>query len=205
MSDYDFNSLHDDHVALDVHDDHGITTPALHGDRHEDSVQALVHDSKGKHGKKDHQVEPAPAPEAVDVEDVDLSKPLAPTMAEGSAFLRFLPPLIRQLNSKGVPFKIDGATGEIAIDGFYRSGGITLEIADDNAITAVDRRGTRTPVNTFDDLVALNYDWWIRTNGKTGENHINPDRPWLDELLNKRKIRRQVIYVPSADAPADGE
>lgn len=203
MEDFDFNKLSNDGA--------GAAGSTVH-DLHDAHVQAFVEDGKpvaldttaskgGKH-KKDH-VEPAPAPVEVEVEveDLDLSTSLAPTHDENKGFMRFMPPLIKEMNRRGVPFKLDGASGEIAIAGFYRSGGVSLEIGDGDTITAVDRRNTRTTVSTFDDLVRLNYDWWLRTNGKTGENHLNPDRPWLDEFLTRGMVKRQVIFVPRDDAP----
>lgn len=214
MSDFNFNDLHDGQDHGEQHDHLGTTgsasgdsLPAL--DTHSIDTPEVTSSTSsgkhGKHGKKDHPVEPAPAPEAVDVGDVDLSTPLAPTYDASKGFLRYLPDQIKTLNAKGVPFKLDGATGNILVDGFYRSGGITLEIGDGDSITAVDRRGVRTPVNGFDDLVALNHDWWIRTNGKNGEGRITPDRPWLDEFLEKGWIKRVVIFVPREDAKVDSD
>lgn len=220
-TDFDFNSLsdqsneqsdvalHEAHVQAraDVAplDEHG-TGNDLTGTMvaTEDSPVASTGASTGKgkhdkHGKKHHD-EPAPAPVA-DVEEVDVLVPLAPTHDENKGFMRFMPPLVKEMNRRGVPFKLDGATGDITIAGFYRSSGVSLEIGDGDAITAVDRRNARTTVTSFDDLVRLNYDWWIRTNGKTGENHQNPDRPWLDEFLTRGMVKRQVIFVPRDDAP----
>ncbi|HDR9033341.1 TPA: hypothetical protein QDB07_000790 [Burkholderia vietnamiensis] len=210
MDNFDFNTLHDEH-----RNDQGEGTTSTYsadlaltgatqsldarggGNASSTDTPALTAaSSKGKHGKK-YQDEPAPAPAvepvAGDVGDVDLSTPLAPTHDENKGFMRYLPPLLKTMNRNGVPFQLDGASGAITVDGFYKAGGITLEIGDDDTITAVDRRA-RTVVSTYDDLVRLNYDWWTRSNGR-GEN-LSPDRPWLDAFLEKGWIKRVVIFVP---------
>ncbi|WP_186136939.1 MULTISPECIES: hypothetical protein [Burkholderia] len=145
------------------------------------------------------------APVAIpDVEDVDLSKPLAPTHDENKGFMRFMPPLVKALNRKGVPFAIDGNTGEITINGFYKNGPMKLEIEANDDIVAIDKRGKRQVMQSYDDLVKLNFHWWRQSTGQGVPR--NPDRPWLDEFLDKGWVRRSVIYLPSTDqAPADDE
>lgn len=190
-STFDFNTLNDQHSDGAQGNDQGTFNTELH-----DAPAMDLEGAKGKHEKhgKKHQDEPAPAVvEAVDTGDVDLSKPLAPTHDENKGFMRYLPELLKVMNRKGVPFTLNGATGEIQVSGFYKAGGVTLEIGDDDTITAVDRRA-RTVVATYDDLVRLNYDWWVRSNGR-GEL-LSPDRPWLDAFLEKGWIKRVVIFVP---------
>lgn len=127
-------------------------------------------------------------PEALDLAPL---APLAPTHDE-KGFMRFMPALIKEMNRRGVPFTLNGGTGEIQLSGFYRAQGVTMEIGEGDAITITDRRGS-TAVATYDDLVMLNFEWWTRSNGR-GEN-VNPDRPWLDEFLSKSLVKRQTIYV----------
>lgn len=129
-----------------------------------------------------------------DVEDVDLSKPLAPTHDENKGFMRFMPALIKEMNRKGVPFSLDGASGEITIEGFYKNGAMKLEIEANDDIVAIDKHGKRKVMTSFEALVKLNFDWWRRSTGR-GELR-NPDRPWLDEFLTKGWVKRQVIFVP---------
>lgn len=129
-----------------------------------------------------------------DVEDVDLSKPLAPTHDENKGFMRFMPALIKEMNRKGVPFSLDGASGGITIEGFYKNGAMKLEIEANDDIVAIDKHGKRKVMTSFEALVKLNFDWWRRSTGR-GELR-NPDRPWLDEFLTKGWVKRQVIFVP---------
>ncbi|WP_396329324.1 hypothetical protein [Burkholderia anthina] len=220
-STFDFNTLNDQHgdgehgndqgtPTTDLHDAHVLDLSSANGETGSTTAGTTTPEvtstttSKGKHGKK-HQDEPAPAPVAVDTGDVDLSTPLAPTMGEGNTFLRFMPALVKTMNAKGVPFSIDGNTGNINVAGFYNAGGIVLKIGDDDVITAVDRREKTTVAASFDDLVKLNYEWWIRSNGKNGAGRITPDRPWLDEFLAKGWIKRVVIFVPRDEAPGSGD
>ena len=142
----------------------------------------------------DRYKDPAPAPVVVDVEDVDLSKPLAPTHDENKGFMRFMPALVKEMNRKGVPFTLDGNTGIITIAGFYKNGPMTLEVEANDDIVSIDKRAKRKVMKTYDDLVALNYKWWRASTGR-GVN-ITPDRPWLDAFLEKGLIKRVVIFVP---------
>lgn len=132
-------------------------------------------------------------PSTIAIDDVVDLAPLAPTHDENKGFMRFMPSLIKEMNRKGVPFTLNGTTGEIQLSGFYRAQGVLMEIGEGDAIRVIDRRGT-TPVKVFDDLVKLNFEWWTRSNAR-GEN-LNPDRPWLDEFLEKGWVKRQVVYVP---------
>ncbi|MCA8148167.1 hypothetical protein [Burkholderia vietnamiensis] len=139
-----------------------------------------------------------------DVDDVDLSKPLAPTHDENKGFMRFMPALIKEMNRKGVPFTIDGNTGIITISGFYKNGPMTLEVEANDDIVAIDKRARRKVMKTYDDLVKLNFFWWQQSTGQGVPR--NPDRPWLDAFLDKGWVRRSVIYLPSTDqAPVDDE
>ncbi|WP_416268318.1 hypothetical protein SD235_11770 [Burkholderia cepacia] len=139
-----------------------------------------------------------------DVDDVDLSKPLAPTHDENKGFMRFMPALIKEMNRRGVPFNIDGNTGAITIEGFYKNGPMKLEVDDNDDIVSIDKRGRRQVMQTYDDLVKLNFTWWRDSPGKCV--NVNPDRPWLDAFLDKNLVKRQVIFVPRDDlAPADAE
>ncbi|HDR8943165.1 TPA: hypothetical protein QDB15_000093 [Burkholderia vietnamiensis] len=137
-----------------------------------------------------------------EVEDVDLSKPLAPTHDENKGFMRFMPALIKEMNRKGVPFSLDGGSGEITIKGFYKNGAMKLEFSPNDDIVAIDKNGKRKVMTSFDALVKLNYDWWRRSTGR-GEL-LSPDRPWLDEFLEKGWVKRQVIFVPR-DEQGPGE
>ena len=160
-------------------------------DRSEPALE-FTPDTFGKTGTaKGGKAHAAALPE---VDDVDLSKPLAPTHDENKGFMRFMPALIKEMNRRGVPFNIDGASGEITIRGFYKNGAMTLEIAPNDDIVAIDKNGKRKVLKSFDTLVKLNYDWWRRSTGR-GEL-LSPDRPWLDEFLDKGWVKRQVIFVP---------
>ncbi|MCA8287616.1 hypothetical protein [Burkholderia vietnamiensis] len=176
----------------------GSNPEALDEDRFNDpadrSVPALefTPDTFGKTGTA--KVGKAHAAALPEVDDVDLSKPLAPTHDENKGFMRFMPALIKEMNRRGVPFNIDGASGEITIRGFYKNGAMTLEIAPNDDIVAIDKNGKRKVLKSFDTLVKLNYDWWRRSTGR-GEL-LSPDRPWLDEFLDKVWVKRQVIFVP---------
>ncbi|MBJ9920664.1 MULTISPECIES: hypothetical protein [Burkholderia] len=137
------------------------------------------------------------------IDEEDLSKPLSPTFAEGHGLLKFFPPTLRDMARAGVNFTLDNS-GAVTVNGFYKRGPLSLEIGDDDALTAIDRRGQRHPIGSYDDLVTLNYRAWIQSNTR-GES-CAPERPWLDAFIAKNWVKRQVIFVPRDPLPTvDGE
>ncbi|MCA8162046.1 hypothetical protein [Burkholderia cepacia] len=132
------------------------------------------------------------------IDEEELAKPLAPTFAEGHGLLRFFPPTLRDMARAGVNFTLDNS-GAVTVNGFYKRGPLSIEIADDDSLTAIDRRGQKHPIRTYDDLVALNYRAWIQSNTR-GESFA-PERPWLDAFIAKNWVKRQVIFVPRDPTP----
>ena len=132
------------------------------------------------------------------IDEEELAKPLAPTFAEGHGLLRFFPPTLRDMARAGVNFTLDNS-GAVTVNGFYKRGPLSLEIGDDDSLTAIDRRGQKHPIGTYDDLVALNYRAWIQSNTR-GESFA-PERPWLDAFIAKNWVKRQVIFVPRDPVP----
>lgn len=123
-----------------------------------------------------------------------------PPMPERSApsFLRFLPPLVREMWDKGANLQLDNASGMLLIDGFYKNGAMKLDFRE-NGIVAIDKRGRESDVRSFDDLVDLNYAFWRQANSQKGV-YVQPQRPWLDAMLEKKKLKRQVIFVAADDS-----
>lgn len=109
------------------------------------------------------------------------------------AFLKFMPEVVREMWDRGATFKLDSNSGELLIDGFYKNGALRLDVRDEGVV-AIDRRGRESQIRSFDDLVNLNYRFWRQANSQKGV-YIQPHRPWLDAMLDKKKLKRQVIFV----------
>lgn len=107
--------------------------------------------------------------------------------------LRFMPALLQEFWAKKAYFSMDQG-GSIQMEGFYKNGPMRLEVRDNDRIVAIDRSDRETPINSFDDLVALNYLWWKQSN--TRNNYVVPQRPWIDSFLEKKLAKRKVLYVP---------
>ena len=120
-----------------------------------------------------------------------------PPMQISSApgFLRFMPELIKNLHTMGGKVTLN-EDGSLSLDGFYKNGPMRLEIEDGPAanIIAVNKRGKRVPIATIDDLVRLNYSWWKLSN--TRGVFLVPERPWLDQFIEKKWVRKKFIYEP---------
>ena len=107
--------------------------------------------------------------------------------------LRFLPPLVQELWARKAYFTVD-QDGDLLMEGFYKNGPLKLQCLPSGALVAFDKRGRSTEVLKFDDLVDLNYFWWKQSNTKTA--YALPLRPWLDRFIERRMVRRKVIYLP---------
>lgn len=133
--------------------------------------------------------------------DIDISEPLKPIHEDGKGWLRFMPDFIKEINSKGVHIQISTSANNdmvLEIDGFYKYGPIILEIMPNDNIFAIDKKNQRTQIKTFKDLVQLNYEYWRKSGNKTN-GYITPNRPWIDEFIQMKLVKRQVIYIPKDD------
>lgn len=127
--------------------------------------------------------------------DLGSLPPLEITPAPG--FLRFMPELIKRLHSMGGKVSL-AEDGSMLLEGFYKNGPMRLEIEegknDTIKIIAVDKRNRRKEISTIDDLVQINFSWWKLSNGRG--TYIIPERPWLDQFIEKRWVRKKIIYEP---------
>ncbi len=118
---------------------------------------------------------------------------------EAPGALMWMPPLMQEFWAKKAYFTI-GSDGKMAMEGFYKNGTLVLDIRGTREapkIIAIDKRGRETEIKTFDDLVALNFFWWKQSNTK---NTIElPVQPFVNHFLEKKLIKRKVIYVPFDD------
>lgn len=107
--------------------------------------------------------------------------------------LRFLPPLLQEFWAKKAYFSMD-QSGTILMDGFYKNGPIRLDIRENNQVVAIDRRNREKKIKSFDDLVDLNFQAWKQSTTKT--SYVVPQRPWIDSFMEKKLVKRKVIYLP---------
>ncbi len=109
---------------------------------------------------------------------------------------RVLPSVIEDAVQKGirVVLTLDG----YEIDGFYRGGPIRVESGADGNIYAIDRKDKKTRLESFDDLVRLNYDWWKASRDKKAD-WVNPGKEWVEEFGRLNLVKRQVMYIPGDD------
>ena len=113
-------------------------------------------------------------------------------------FIKWLPPIFKDMYQQGATLSTD-KNQNIQVEGFYANGPMTL-VDEDGKLYAVDKNKKRVPIKAFDDLVMLNYEWWLQA--QTRSNYVHPERPWLDKFREKNLVQRKVIYVPNEP---DGE
>lgn len=111
------------------------------------------------------------------------------------SFLRFMPKLIQEIAAQGAEVAMN-SEGFLTVAGFYKNGPMRIDVEEgSDQIVAVDKRGRRTILLNFDDLVELNYQHWSGSN--TRRNYSAPERPWLDHFMQKGWVRRQALYFPN--------
>lgn len=82
----------------------------------------------------------------------------------------------------------------IKIEGFYKSGIVTLEPQEDGTFIAHSRYNQTNKIESFDDLVRLNYEWWQYSKNRA-EFWEKPDLKWGNEmaLLGLVKISEETV------------
>lgn len=112
---------------------------------------------------------------------------------EAPGLLRFLPPLIQEFWTRKAYFTME-KDGSLSMDGFYKNGPMRLEIREKDQLVAIDKRGRVSKISSFEDLADLNYFWWKNANTKT--SYVDPTRPWVDSFVERKMVRRKVIFQP---------
>lgn len=81
------------------------------------------------------------------------------------------------------------------IHGFYKSGTVTLFRALDDKIYAKARYDEVTEIETFDDLVTLNWSWWNLSKERY-DGWKNPDNGWVEDMirLGLVKVKTTTVY-----------
>lgn len=112
------------------------------------------------------------------------------------AYLKRMPELIQDLWKRGVQFNIDTKVGDFLLDGFYTNGPLRLSEQDEGMV-AIDKRGRKEAISSFDDLARINFRWWRLSTDK--DRYMIPQRPWIDAFIQNKWVTRKVIYLPAED------
>lgn len=106
--------------------------------------------------------------------------------------------LIKKILEKGftleMGFNVEKNRIEYALDGFYKSGNITLYENDHGTLTAIARYNEITIIDNFYNLVSLNYMWWINSRDRF-EGWKEPDSMWLPLLIEEGFVKEEIKVV----------
>lgn len=110
--------------------------------------------------------------------------------------------LMQLLNHPAVKeFLEQGGHGDVSvngmtIDGFYKSGTVDLVINDENELVCKQRYDQLTKIETFDDLVWVNYEWWQSSKSRF-DGWSNPTEFWLNHMvrLNIVTVETKTVTV----------
>ena len=122
-------------------------------------------------------------------------------IAPAPGFLRFMPALVKQIAAQGGKLHMD-PDGTLRLDGFYKNGPMKLDFDAQGGLVAIDKRERKTALAHFDDVVQLNFSWWRASNTKKNE-YILPEQPWLNHFIEKKWVKRKIIFEPVEDTESD--
>lgn len=101
-----------------------------------------------------------------------------------------IPDFIEELVEAGIDVFLQKG-GKFYIEGFYKSGSITIEW-DTSQWVACARYNEVTRIDTLQDLVELNYDWWQRSKDRC-EGWEQPNDKWVPLLLKYGYIKAKTV------------
>ncbi len=82
---------------------------------------------------------------------------------------------------------------EYKISGFYKSGDVIL-YEDGDEITCKQRYDSVDVINSFEDLVGINYYWWESSKDRY-EGWRDPDSNWLERLIEFGYMKKKEIIL----------
>ena len=77
----------------------------------------------------------------------------------------------------------------ITIAGFYKSSGVRLILIEDGKLLATSRYNQNDIIESLDDLVQLNYDWWQATKNRNPEDRVAPEEAWLPLMVASGRVK----------------
>lgn len=108
-------------------------------------------------------------------------------------------PIFGELLKRGIEFKVQYqlALGGVcySIEGFYKSGQISL-FEKDGDLWAYGRYDEKTKIESFDDLVMLNYEWWVSSKSRS-KIWSQPEELWAKEFVRLGLAKKKVQTVES--------
>lgn len=99
--------------------------------------------------------------------------------------------ILKDLLARSVPVFLTLRNGEIAyeISGFYKSGLVTL-YEEGGSLYVEARYGEVDQVESFDDLVYINYKWWQRSKERY-DGWVNPEDSWVEDMVRLGLVQRE--------------
>lgn len=87
----------------------------------------------------------------------------------------------------------------VRIEGFYKSGSVTLSMPygsdeGDVIFKCIARYGEETNLYSFDNLVELNFNWWVRSADRLSDWR-QPDPKWRRALVEHGYAKEETIVA----------
>lgn len=105
--------------------------------------------------------------------------------------------IYEKLKEHNIGFEINMAEEEILVEGFSKSGVAALKEAPNGDVYAYTRYDQVTEMRSFEDLVALNFEWFDSYRDR--KPFTEPDISWADVLIEygylKQVEEKKVRYI----------
>jgi len=89
-----------------------------------------------------------------------------------------------------VELRFDKETNQFAFKalGFYKSGSVVLSIQSD-VIIAFTRYNQEDEIHSWEDLVRLNFDWWVKSKERY-DSWNNPQESFREDMIELGLIKK---------------
>lgn len=104
--------------------------------------------------------------------------------------------IILEMLDKGFQFNLYKKEEKMyfQLEGFYKSGTVDLHVDDNGELIAESRYNKKEVITSFDDMVALNYDWWSSSKDRA-DFWQTPNEKWLPYLIEMGYVKVEVKTV----------
>lgn len=101
--------------------------------------------------------------------------------------------IVENLRRREIDFTITNTDGEIEVEGFSKSSICRIVEDEKGTVTAYTRYGQEDVLESFRDLVALNYEWFDAYRNR--EPFTSPSYLWADTLEEFGYVSREVNTI----------
>lgn len=119
-------------------------------------------------------------------------------ISQENKMLKFFPKLIQDLIKEKFPVQFKIEEGFFIVGDFYKSHELKLVLDDDDKLIAFDKEGNKGVVSSIEEIVNLNFYWWISSQTRQGYPQLT--RHWTEQFLKRKWLKIVRVYTPDLEA-----